>query len=394
MNMNDIKLNEKLFDADVEQVPTRNGYGEGLVELGEKNKDVVVLTGDLSESTRANMFEEKFPDYCGCKYGIAVSNGTAALHLALRVLGIGEGDEVIVPDLTFAATINAVLHSGATPVVVDIENDSWCIDPEKIEKAITPRTKAIISVHLYGQPCDMEAIMRIAGRRNLFVIEDCAEAHGATFDGKKVGSFGDIGCFSFFGNKIITTGEGGMCITNNEELKKRMAILRDHGMTPERKYWHEVVGYNFRMTNLQASIGMAQLERIEELLRTRQAIEDLYREKLKDVDWLSPQPSNLARRKKVTWYTCYLVDERKIARDDLIKELKRLGIETRPFFYPLSEMGIYKKFVRASCPVAHKISKSGINFPTNLNLSMEDYQRVVSTIASVGENYKGQQNYA
>ena len=181
-------------------------------------------------------FEEEFSNYCGMKYGVSTSNGTTALHLALAALGVSEGDEVIVPDITFAATINAVLYVGATPVIVDIEEDGWCIDCDEIEKAITPRTKAIIPVHIYGQPCNMGRIVEIAKKYGLFIVEDCAEAHGAMFDEKKVGSFGDISCFSFFGNKIITTGEGGMCLTNNDELNLKMRVLRDHGMNKQFKY--------------------------------------------------------------------------------------------------------------------------------------------------------------
>ncbi len=330
-------------------------------------------------------FGKRFSAFCGCKYGIPVSNGTVALHLALLSLGIGQGDEVIVPDLTFAATINAVFHSNATPVIVDVEKNSWCIDPERIEKAITPRTKAIIPVHLYGQPCDMESIMRVAKRHNLFVIEDCAQAHGATFDGKKVGSFGDIACFSFFGNKIITTGEGGMCLGNNEKVIEKIKILRDHGMASGGEYKHDVVGYNYRMTNLQAAIGIAQLERIDQLLQMRKEIENLYREKLKDVKWLLPQPADLARRAKVVWYISYLVNGGRIAKNDLMEKLKKHGIETRPFFWPLSKMKIYEKFADVDCPVADEISSSGINFPTNLNLPIANYQSIFPIIKSIGK---------
>jgi len=227
-----------------------------------------------------NRFEQNFARYCECSHGVAVANGTVAIHLALVTLGIKCGDEVIVPDLTFAATINAVLHANATPVIVDIEKDSWCISPTEIKKAISPKTKAIIPVHLYGQPCDMEKIMEIAKENNLYVIEDCAEAHGANFKDRKVGSFGDISCFSFFGNKVITTGEGGMCVTNNQKLDNKMRELRDHGMSKTKKYWHNYPGFNYRMTNLQAAIGVAQLERIEEILANRNKIELKYREVL------------------------------------------------------------------------------------------------------------------
>ena len=222
-----------------------------------------------ANGTYIRNFENHFSSYVDCKHGIAVSNGTVALHLALTALDIGEGDEVIIPDLTFAATINAVLHTNAVPVIVDVEEESWCINPKKISDAITHKTRAIIPVHLYGQSCNMEAIMELAIKYDLKVIEDCAEAHGASFRGRKVGSFGDVGCFSFFGNKIITTGEGGMCVTNNIDLMEKMRILCNHGMSMNKKYWHDYVGYNYRMTNLQAAIGLAQLEYIDTIHENR-----------------------------------------------------------------------------------------------------------------------------
>ncbi|NQU99168.1 MAG: DegT/DnrJ/EryC1/StrS aminotransferase family protein, partial [Parcubacteria group bacterium] len=208
-------------------------------------------------------FEENFAEYCGVKYGIATANGTVALHLALKALKISKGDEVIVPDLTFIATANVVTYCNAKPIFIDSNPDYWCIDPEKIEEKITTKTKAIIPVHLYGHPCDMDAITKIAKKYGLYVIEDAAEAHGAGYKGKKVGSFGDISCFSFYGNKIITTGEGGMCLTNNQKLAERMKILRDHGMSPDKRYWYDVIGFNYRMTNIQAAIGVAQLKKID-----------------------------------------------------------------------------------------------------------------------------------
>ncbi len=306
-------------------------------------------------------FEFNFAKFCECPHGVATSNGTAALHLALLACGVGPGDEVIVPDLTFAATINVVLHAGATPVIVDIEEDSWCIDPQEIQKAITPRTKAIIPVHLYGQPCDMDAVMAIARKHKLYVIEDCAEAHGAQYDGKKVGSFGDIGCFSFFGNKIITTGEGGMCVTASAVLADRMRIFRDHGMSRERKYWHDVVGFNYRMTNLHAAIGLAQLERIEEILASRRAVEEVYREKLQAVSVINFQADALPKRRKITWLVTALINNGE--RDLVMSKLKQNGIDVRPLFYPLGDMDIYKKYLFSN-PVSRRISSMGISFPT------------------------------
>jgi len=308
-----------------------------------------------------DIFEKEFAKFCSCKYGVSTSNGTVALHLALLALGIGKGDEVIVPDLTFAATINAVLHAGATPVIVDVEKDSWCIDPVQIRKVITRKTKAIIPVHLYGQPADMDAIASIARKRKLFIIEDCAEAHGATFDNRKVGSFGDIGCFSFFANKVITTGEGGMCVTNSRTLAKKMMILRDHGMSLYKKYRHEVVGYNYRMTNLQAAIGVAQLERVEEILSNRQRLEDEYKKNLSGIDFIEFQRDDLVKRNKIVWLVSFLIKNKK--RDLYIQRLLKKGIDVRPFFYPLSKMKLYKKYV-FSAKNSVDISRAGISFPT------------------------------
>lgn len=324
-------------------------------------------------------FEEEFSKYSDCKYGVAVSNGTVALHLALVVLGIGEGDEVIVPDLTFAATINTVLHAGATPVIVDVEEDSWCIDPKAIERAITPKTKAIVPVHLYGQSCDMATIMEIAKQYNLKVIEDCAEAHGAMFDGKKVGSFGDIGCFSFYGNKVITTGEGGMCTTNNEELNSKIRVLRDHGMSKTKRYWHDVVGYNYRLTNLQAAIGVAQLERIDNIHTNRRQYENSYKEVLKDTKSFTFQ-KDLPNRQRITWLVSILLDD-SIDRDSYILKLKNHGIDARPFFYPLSDMEIYAKYCKEDTKISHKLSKIGLNLPTYETLkSADEIQKVLKDI--------------
>ncbi|MCX6235970.1 MAG: aminotransferase class I/II-fold pyridoxal phosphate-dependent enzyme [Bacteroidia bacterium] len=324
--------------------------------------DAFLSTWISSTGSYINRFEENFSTFCDSKFGIAVSNGTVALHLALITLGIGKDDEVIVPDLTFAATINTVLHANATPVIVDIEKDTWCIDPIEIEKAITPKTKAIIPVHLYGQPCDMNAIMGIASKYNLFVIEDCAEAHGAEFEGKKVGSFGDIACFSFYGNKVITTGEGGMCLTNKSELNDKMRVLRDHGMS-----------------NLQAAIGVAQLERIEKILLDRHALENKFRERFKNILNISFQKDDFTNRKKITWLICALIKKNK---QKIMDALIKKGIDIRPFFFPLSQMEIYKKFVFSN-KNSLDISYKGINFPTNSSVS----ENVLNEIFNICKQY-------
>ncbi len=332
--------------------------------------DAFLTTWISSQGPYVEMFEKNFAKFCGCEHAVTTSSGTVALHLALLALGIGKGDEVIVPDLTFVATINAVLYTGATPVIVDVEEESWCIDPKEIEKAITGKTKAVIPVHLYGQPCDMSAIMAIAKKHKIFVVEDCAEAHGATFDGKYVGSFGQIGCFSFYGNKVITTGEGGMCVTDDPVLHKKMVLLKNHGMSQERKYWHDVVGYNYRMTNLQAAIGVAQLEKISEFLRNRAEVEEKYKKLLLDIPFVEFQRDDLPKRKKITWLVSILVNENR--RDSIISKLKDKGMDTRPFFYPLSVMDIYKQYAARPCQKSKDIAARGMNLPTVYNKKFEE----------------------
>ena len=339
--------------------------------------DAFLSTWISSTGEYITKFEESFSKYCGVKYGVAVSNGTTALHLALVALGIGTGDEVIVPDITFAATINAVLYTGARPVIVDIEKDSWCISPEEIEKAITDKTKAIIPVHIYGQPCDMDSIGKIAQKYNLYIVEDCAEAHGAEWNHKKVGSFGNIACFSFFGNKVITTGEGGMCITDDQKLSEKMRILRDHGMSKEKRYYHEHVGFNYRMTNLQAAIGTAQVERIDKILSWRKNLEEQYRKRLSKVKGIILQQNNLPKRQKIAWLVSILVAEGE--RDSVIDTLKENKIDVRPFFIPLSEMDIYSKYAK-KCIVSKKISKMGINLPTTAEVNIDIVEKIVKII--------------
>ena len=325
-------------------------------------------------------FEEKFAGYLGTKYGIATSNGTAALHLALKALEIREGDEVIVPTLTFIAVANAITYCNAKPVFIDSHPEYWCIDPEKIEMAITPRTKAIIAVHLYGHPCNMEAIMDIAKNHGLHIVEDCAEAHGAEYKGRKVGSFGEISCFSFYGNKIITTGEGGMCLTNNEELAEKIKILRDHGMNPNKRYWHDVIGFNYRMTNLQASIGVAQLNKLDVFVKKKRQIAHWYSEELKNLQkkGLIKLHPEMPWAKCVYWMYSILVGDE--GRDDLMKKLEERGIETRPFFYPMHVMPPYK--TKKRYPVSECLSRKGINLPSGLDLTKEDVRFIAEILYS------------
>jgi len=326
-----------------------------------------------------SQFEEMFADFCGVRYAIATCNGTAALHLALLSLDVGSSDEVIVPTLTFIATANAVMYTGACPVFVDSEKETWNISPEHIEEAITPQTKAIIPVHLYGHPANMDPILDIANRNQLAVIEDAAEAHGACYKNQHVGSIGDLGCFSFYGNKIITTGEGGMVVTDRSDLAERIRILRDHGMSPEQRYWHSVMGYNYRMTNLQAALGVAQMEKIDTILKTKRRIAKDYTDGLRDIPGII-LPPNAPWAENVYWLYSILVDKNAfgIGRDDLMTALQSHGIETRHLFPPVHSQPIYK--TGQSLPVAEQISSKGLSLPSQVNLKKDDIEFVVQTI--------------
>ena len=325
-------------------------------------------------------FEKKFAEYIGVKYALTTSNGTTALHLALVTLKIKEGDEVIVPDLTFVATVNAVAYTGAKPIMVDVEPDTWCINPNCIKKAISKK-KAIIPVHLYGHPADMDEINKVAKEYGLYVIEDAAEAHGAEYKDKKVGSLGDVGVFSFYGNKIITTGEGGMITTNDKKLYQRAKFLRDHAMNPEKRYWHPEIGYNYRMTNLQAALGLAQLERIDELIEKKRQIFGWYKEFLGDLEGIRLNPEK-EWAKNVFWMVCMVLEkELGISRDELMAKLKEKGIDTRPFFYPMSQMPMYNSGEGRS--VTYNLSERGLNLPSGVNLNKDEVQWICETIKTI-----------
>lgn len=319
-------------------------------------------------------FERNFANYIGTKYGVSSSNGTTALHTALVALNIGKGDKVIVPSLDFISVANAVTYVGAEPVFVDSHPSYWCMDPSKIP--VDKKTKAIIAVHIYGHPCDMDAITTLAKQQNLHLIEDCAEAHGAEYRGKKVGTFGEISCFSFYGNKIITTGEGGMCLTDNEELAEKMRILRDHGMNPKKRYWHDIIGFNYRMTNLQAALGVAQLKKINELINKRREIAHTYNQLLSNLPDVK-LPPEMPWAKNVYWLYSILVDSK--IRDNIINHLEMVGIESRPFFYPTNLMPPYRKS-GLSFPVAEDLSSRGINLPSGSGLTLDQIKYVSESI--------------
>lgn len=342
-------------------------------EIGKEEEEEVLKvlkSGWISSASPAvKEFEEKFSSYIGRKYGVATSNGTTALHLAVTALGIKEGDEVIVPDLTFISPVNVVLYNRARPVLVDVEEENWGLDPERVRKAITPRTKAIIVVHLYGNPAKITELKEIAEDKGIYLIEDCAEAHGAEYEGKKVGTFGDISCFSFYANKVITTGEGGMCLTDDEGLYEKMSILRDHGMPKEKRYWHEVIGYNYRMTGLQAALGLAQLRKIDKFIRRKREIAKLYQELLGDFVTVQRDPP---RGKSIFWLFSILTNK----RDELAEYLDKNGIETRKFFYPVHIMPPYTELSTDRYVVSEKLSSTGLNLPSYPSLSEQEIRLI------------------
>lgn len=327
-----------------------------------------------------SQFERSFADYNDVRHAAAVSNGTVALHVALEALGIGPGDEVLVPSLTYIASANAVAYTGATPVFVDSEPDYWQIDVADAARKVTERSKAIMPVHLYGHPCDMDAICGFAQEHNLMVIEDCAEAIGSEYKGKKVGGFGDVATFSFFGNKTITTGEGGMVLTQEEDLHKRIVKLKGQGLSNDREYWHDVIGFNYRMTNICAAIGCAQMESLEEILTRKAEIAQLYKEGL--------EGSPVSVQGQASWavnsyWLTSITTESAEARDPLRAFLRAAGVETRPVFNPLHLMPMYEKGTHSSTfPVAQSIADRGISLPSYPDLTSDDIAEICQTISN------------
>jgi perosamine synthetase len=326
-------------------------------------------------------FESGFAAYCGARHAIVVSNGTVAIHLCLVARGIGEGSEVIVPNLTFVATASAVRHAGAQPVLVDIDPETFCIDPHLVEDAITSTTRAIIAVHLYGHPANMTALRIIADRHGLYLVEDAAEAHGATWEGRRVGGIGDAATFSFYGNKVLTTGEGGCITTSNDALAARIRFLKDHAMSKERRYFHTEIGYNYRMTNVQAALGCAQLERAHEILARKAQLLAWYREALRGVD-VRLNPAK-APAEPICWMVVALPRRGGEAeRDMVVAKFKALGIDTRPFFVPLSQMPPYSacRVHRGGNDVASQVAMRGLCLPSSTHLSREAVERVASVL--------------
>ena len=326
-------------------------------------------------------FEHAFASACQTQYGVACTSGTSALHLALATMDLGPGDEVIIPTFTMIATMNAVAYMGATPVLADSEPATWNIDLNQVEDLITKKTRLVIPVHTYGHPVDMNPLMALADKRGFSVLEDAAEAHGATYEGRKVGSLGHAAAFSFYANKIISTGEGGMITTDNKDFAKMCRTLRDHAFCPERHFWHKVRGFNYRMTNLQAAIGLAQVEQLDHLVMQRRRNAALYNELLMEVAGivLPPEASNV---ESVFWmYSILVRDEFGMTRDQLRWFLAEKGIETRTFFIPMHFQPIYYATYKGQrFPVAEDLCRRGLYLPSSSSLSEEEIRYVAEAV--------------
>jgi len=322
-------------------------------------------------------FEESFARYINVEHATTVSNGTVALHLALLAIGIGPEDEVIVPTFTYIASVNSIVHVGAKPVFIDSLSSTWQMDPLDIERKITSRTKAVMAVHLYGHPCDMAAISRLCKKYNLLLIEDCAEAFGSYYEGSHVGTFGDIATFSFFGNKTITTGEGGMVVTKQLKYYEMALRLKTQGVSSHTQYWHDIIGYNYRMTNICAAIGLAQLENADELIAKKRLIASWYQEFLTDLPLTVHQETENVIH---SYWMCSILlntpEEREPLRTHLLKE----GVETRPLFYPVHQMPMYAN--QESYPIATHISERGMNLPSYPSLTKHDVEQISKIIRS------------
>jgi perosamine synthetase len=333
-------------------------------------------------------FERAFARLCNCEFGVSCSSGLAALHLACVALGLRRGDEVVVPSFTMIASVNAVVYTGATPVLVDADKDTYCMDVKNIENKITNRTRAIMPVHIYGHPCDMDAIRKIADEHELHIIEDAAEAHGAEYKGEKCGSLSDIGCFSFYANKILTTGEGGMCVTHDRKLADRMRMLRNHAFGSSR-FTHHEVGFNYRMTNIQAAIGLAQVENANKLIEARRGVGLRYNRLLSNGPLVLPIEREYA--KNVYWmYGVVLKDQVELSRDQVMQQLEERGIETRPFFVPMNRQPVFRNRTVENAPdcdgeypVADKISQRGFYLPSSSNLSETEMNQVCENLREV-----------
>ena len=361
------------------------------VLLGNEKKYVMDCLETLWISSRGKyipMFEEALARYCNVKHGVACSNGTAGLHMALEVLGIGPGDEVIIPDFTIVVTANVVILAGARPVLVDVEPDTWCIAPAQIEAAVTPRTKAIMVVHMYGHPCDMDPINALAKKHGLAVIEDCCQSHGAVYKGRMTGALSDVGVFSFYGNKTITAGEGGMLVTDSDELAERARIYRDNGFELPR-FIHKVRGMNYRLTNVQAALGLAQTEKLDFAVARKREIARTYLEALSGFEHVT-LPVERQGCRNVYWMFGVLInDSFGRTKNEVMELLRERGVDSRSFFYPMTEQPAMRgpdprlPNLDGHRPVSADLGRRGLYLPSGLGLTADQIRFCAETLKSL-----------
>ena len=358
--------------------------------LDGREKELLIQCIDTgwisSDGPFVGEFEKSFAGFIGASNGIALCNGTAALEVALYAAGVGEGDEVIMPSFTIISCAIAAIRLGAVPVLVDCDPDTWGMDVSQVEGKITPRTKAIMPVHIYGHPVDMDPLMALARKHGIAIVEDAAEVHGAEYKGRKCGSIGDVSAWSFYANKIITTGEGGMVLTSNPEMAARAASYRNLAFRPEKRFYHTEIGYNFRMTNLQAAIGVAQMERIDEFVATKRRLGEYYREKLSGIPGLKCQIEK-PWAKTVYWMYCVELEEGiRMDAVDAMQKLGSKGIGTRPFFLGLHEQPVFHDrglFKGEHYPVTERASRRGFYLPSGLALTEQQIDEVVTAVRAV-----------
>lgn len=369
--MNPIPVNEPLLDGNEKK------YLNECIDTGWIS----------SEGPFVKQFEQQLAARVERQYGIAVCNGSVALDAAVAALGIGQGDEVILPTFTIISCAAAIVRAGAVPVVVDCDPHTWNIDVSQIEAKITPKTKAIMVVHIYGLPVDMEPVLSLADKYGLKIIEDAAEMHGQTYKGRPCGSFGALSTFSFYPNKHVTTGEGGMIVTDDEQLTERCRSLRNLCFQPQNRFVHEELGWNFRMSNLQAAMGVAQLERLDEFVARKHRIGKFYTELLSDISGLQLPRSQTDYAANIYWvYGIVLQDDVPFDAKEAMRRLGQYKIGTRPFFWPMHEQPVFQKmglFEGESCPVAERIARRGFYIPSGLALSDEQVERVAQAVVEI-----------
>ncbi len=351
-----------------------------------------IKTGWISSSGQyLKDFEEKFAEYLGVKHAITTTNGTTAIHLAILALGIKKGDEVILPSHTMMSSAAAIVYTGATPVLVDVERDSWNMNVSQIEKKITKRTKAIMPVHIYGHSVDMDPIIALAKKYHLYIIEDAAESTGAEYKGRLTGTIGNIGCFSFYANKIITTGEGGMIVTNNDKVAAHARLLKDMAHSPQKRFLHKEIGFNFRMTNLQAALGVAQLEEVKKYIQKKRWMAALYNKELSKIKGLT-LPIERSWAKSVYWMYGVLVEKDfGLSRDEFMKKLSEKGVDTRTFFIPMHRQPILRKmglFKGEKYPVSDEIGRRGLYLPSGLAITKKQIEIVCRAIKDIKNNVR------